>query len=176
MTHLPIACTLGAADFADREAVMAQLGRDALVSAERDAARARLRFAADAGIRDRVDSFVAAESSCCAFLTMRVEEIDDEIVLSIEAPDDAQPVLAEMVDAFDPARGGVMAQQPKARRDAGWLAAGGLLMVLCCAIGPAVIGAVAGTAIGGWLGIACAVVLAAVVGLVLHRRARSSGC
>jgi outer membrane lipoprotein SlyB len=55
------------------------------------------------------------------------------------------------------------------------LIGGGVLMVLCCAVGPAVIGAVAGSAIGGWLGIACAVILAAVVGLVLHRRTRRRG-
>ena len=55
------------------------------------------------------------------------------------------------------------------------LLGGGLLMVLCCAVGPAVIGAVAGSAIGGWLGIACAVILAAVVGLVMRRRASRSG-
>jgi hypothetical protein len=55
------------------------------------------------------------------------------------------------------------------------LLGGGLLMVVCCAVGPAVVGAVAGSAIGGWLGIACAVVLAAAVGLFLHRRTRSRG-
>jgi amino acid transporter len=55
------------------------------------------------------------------------------------------------------------------------LIGGGVLMVLCCAVGPAVIGAVAGSAIGGWLGIACAVILAAVVGLALHRRTRGRG-
>jgi hypothetical protein len=54
----------------------------------------------------------------------------------------------------------------------------GVLMVLCCAVGPAVIGAVAGSAIGGWLGIACAIILAAAVGLTLHRRTRrrTGGC
>jgi hypothetical protein len=57
------------------------------------------------------------------------------------------------------------------------LLGGGVLMVLCCAVGPAVIGAVAGSAIGGWLGIACAVILAAAVGLLLHRRVRTrDGC
>jgi outer membrane lipoprotein SlyB len=57
------------------------------------------------------------------------------------------------------------------------VAGAGVLMVLCCAIGPAVIGAIAGTAVGGWLGIACAVLLAAIAGLLLHRRLRrSSGC
>lgn len=69
-----------------------------------------------------------------------------------------------------------MSDQSNTRRDGTWLAAGGIVMVLCCAIGPAVIGAVAGTAIGGWLGIACAVVLAAVVGFVLHRRGRANRC
>lgn len=51
---------------------------------------------------------------------------------------------------------------------------GGILMVLCCAVGPAVIGAVAGSAVGGWLGIVCAVILAAVVGLILHQRGRAT--
>jgi zinc transporter ZupT len=65
-------------------------------------------------------------------------------------------------------------EQPRRRSDAA-LAGAGVLMVLCCAVLPGVIGAVAGSAIGGWLGIACAVIAAAVVGLVLHRRARSRG-
>ena len=51
----------------------------------------------------------------------------------------------------------------------------GVLMVLCCAVAPAVIGAVAGSAIGGWIGIACAVILAAAVGFLLHRRIGKSG-
>jgi hypothetical protein len=71
-----------------------------------------------------------------------------------------------------------MSANPKPGRGANYaLFGGGLLMVLCCAVGPAVIGAAAGSAIGGWLGIACAVILAAVIGLVLHRRTRNrDGC
>jgi hypothetical protein len=64
--------------------------------------------------------------------------------------------------------------KPGRRADAALLG-GGVLMILCCALGPAVIGAVAGSAIGGWLGIACAVIVAAAVGLILHRRTRSPG-
>jgi hypothetical protein len=58
------------------------------------------------------------------------------------------------------------------------LVGGGVLMVLCCAVGPAVVGSVAGSAIGGWLGIACAIILAATVGLIVHRRTRrrNGGC
>jgi hypothetical protein len=56
------------------------------------------------------------------------------------------------------------------------LAAGAaVLMILCCAVGPAVVGAAAGSAVGGWLGIACAVLLTAAVAWVLHRR-RRTGC
>jgi hypothetical protein len=69
-----------------------------------------------------------------------------------------------------------MSANPKPRPNYA-LFGGGLLMVLCCAVGPAVIGAAAGSAIGGWLGIACAVILAAAVGLILHRRTRNrDGC
>ena len=69
-----------------------------------------------------------------------------------------------------------MSANPKPGRGANCaLFGGGLLMILCCAVGPAVIGAAAGSAIGGVLGIACAVILAAVVGLILHRRTRSRG-
>ena len=55
------------------------------------------------------------------------------------------------------------------------LVGGGLLIVLCCAVGLAVIGVVAGGVIGGWLGIACAIVLAAVAGVILYRRTRGRG-
>jgi hypothetical protein len=62
------------------------------------------------------------------------------------------------------------------RRSDGVLAGGAVLMILCCAVGPAVVGAVAGSAVGGWLGIACAVALAAAAGLVLRRRRGKRGC
>lgn len=57
------------------------------------------------------------------------------------------------------------------------LAGAGIIMVLCCAVGPAVIGAVAGGAIGGWLGIVCAVIVSAAVGVLVYRRTRGRrGC
>ena len=55
------------------------------------------------------------------------------------------------------------------------LVGGGLLMVVCCAVGPAVVGAIAGGAVGGWLGIACAVILSAATALVLRRHTRQRG-
>ena len=63
------------------------------------------------------------------------------------------------------------------RRFHATFAGAAVFMLLCCAVGPAIIGAVAGSAVGGWLGIACAAVLATIAGLFLHRRSRTrSGC
>ena len=66
--------------------------------------------------------------------------------------------------------------QETGRSKDGLLVGGALLMVICCAVLPAAIGAAAGSAIGGWLGITCAVVLAAGVGLFLHRRRGRDSC
>jgi hypothetical protein len=62
------------------------------------------------------------------------------------------------------------------RRIDGVLAGTAVVMVLCCAVGPAVLGAAAGSIIGGWLGIICAIVLAAGVGLMLYSRRGRGKC
>jgi len=99
---LPIACSLSAPDLKDRLAEMATLGRDALIDRRLDATHAQLRFAAGSGVRDRVAAIVAAESWCCAFLTFRVNDEPDPVVLDVTAPAGAEPALAEWVAAFDP--------------------------------------------------------------------------
>lgn len=96
----PVACSLSATELPLRLAEMAALGRAALVDAVADATRAELRFAAGAGVRDRLRAVVAAESRCCAFLTMRVTEERDAVVLTIEAPEGAGSILAGLVAAF----------------------------------------------------------------------------
>jgi hypothetical protein len=53
----------------------------------------------------------------------------------------------------------------------------GFLMLLCCLAGPAVIGAIGGSAIGGVLGIVAAVAIALAVAAVLRWRGKSGrGC
>jgi hypothetical protein len=97
---LPIACSLNATELPQRLAEMADLGHTALIDVRTNATRAQLRFAAGTGVRGRVAAIVAAESQCCAFLDMTVADEPDSVVLSIEAPDHAELVLAELVDAF----------------------------------------------------------------------------
>lgn len=62
------------------------------------------------------------------------------------------------------------------RKADGALAGAGVLMILCCVVGPAAIGVAAGSAIGGWPGILGAVLLAGLVALHLHRRRGRDGC
>jgi hypothetical protein len=99
-TQLPIACSLDATEFPRRLAEMGDVGRAALVDVTHDEVRADLRFAAGNGIRERIEAIVAAESDCCAFLTMSVEDAPDVVVLTIDAPDGAGPILTALVDAF----------------------------------------------------------------------------
>jgi hypothetical protein len=98
--ELPIACALSANDLPERLAEIADLGHAALVGTRHDGAHAELRFAAAAGVRERVAAIVAAESHCCAFLAMRVTDEPDTVVLTIDAPQGAEPVLQELLDAF----------------------------------------------------------------------------
>ena len=99
-SELPIACSLSAAELPVRQAQMAALGRDAMTHTRVDGTHAELRFAARTGVRDRVEEIVVAEGACCAFLTMRVSDAPDTVLLSIDAPDGAELVLRELVDAF----------------------------------------------------------------------------
>ncbi|WP_259315349.1 hypothetical protein [Capillimicrobium parvum] len=99
---------MSASELPRRLEEMAHLGRAALVDAHADSRWAKLCFAAGAGVRDRVLAVAAAEAGCCAFLTMRVTDEPDTVVLTIDAPDGAELVLAELVAAFrgrpEPAR------------------------------------------------------------------------
>jgi hypothetical protein len=98
--ELPIVCSLSATELPVRLAEMAALGRAALLGASVDGTRAAVRFAAGEGVRERVKAIAAAESQCCAFLTLRVSDVGDTVVLSIDAPEGAELVLAELVGAF----------------------------------------------------------------------------
>jgi hypothetical protein len=99
-TDLPIACSLRPNQLAGRLAAMADLGRDALVDVDLRGGQATLRFAAGFGVHERVAAIAAAESGCCAFLTMQVCDEPDAVVLHIAAPEGGELALHELVEAF----------------------------------------------------------------------------
>jgi hypothetical protein len=97
------ACTLTESEMPDRLTQLAALGQR-LLSAEDLGSRAALRFRADADTRARVDAFVAAESVCCAFLSIDVRDEDGCVLVTIAGPDGAEPIVADLVAAFEGAR------------------------------------------------------------------------
>lgn len=100
MTELPMACSLSAAELPGRLAEMSAIGRDALLEAERSERRTILRFRRGDQTRERLDAIVAAESSCCAFLSLELREDSDGIALTIGAPPGGEPVVDDLVAVF----------------------------------------------------------------------------
>ena len=93
------ACTLSAAEMPDRLAETAALGRSLQSSVVVDG-RAVLRFRADDDTRARAAAFVAAESVCCSFLSMELADEPGALVLTVEGPDGAEPIVRELVSAL----------------------------------------------------------------------------
>lgn len=100
-TPLPIACTLTADELPARLAEIRDLSRQALHTKSSTGTHAVLSFDPAPGVHDRLAAIVAAESKCCAFLTMDLAEEPDAITLTIDAPTDAEPVLEELLSSFE---------------------------------------------------------------------------
>lgn len=100
-SNTPIACSLSAADLSARLAEMKRLGQDSLLSVDGDGT---LRFRPDSETRLRLEAIVAAEAECCPFLDLSLREEAGTLVLKIGAPEGAEPVVADLVDAFEATR------------------------------------------------------------------------
>jgi hypothetical protein len=103
--ELPIACSLDGAGLEERLAEIAAAGRVGLLKVERQAGAAVLSFRSGEGMRDRLNRIVAAESECCAFLEMKIQERDDSLELTIRGPEGARPIVEELVEAFSSSSG-----------------------------------------------------------------------
>jgi hypothetical protein len=97
---LPIACSLGASDLQERLSAIAEIGAESLIERSADGERQVLRFRSDAETRRRLQAIVAAESQCCPFLDLSLEDQDGEIVLSISAPEGGRAVAEGLAAAF----------------------------------------------------------------------------
>lgn len=96
----PVACSLGAAELERRITAIAEVGAASLVSRSMANGRHMLRFRAGGQTQRRLEEIVAAESECCSFLDLLLTEENDEIVLSIGAPDGGQETATGLAEAF----------------------------------------------------------------------------
>ena len=97
----PIACTLEAAEAAQRAREIRKLGDDGLLSVDRQDRSVTLRFRPDPGIRDRVEAIAVAEGRCCSFLAFDVTTDDEATMLTIAAPAAGEPVMRELAAMFE---------------------------------------------------------------------------
>jgi hypothetical protein len=93
MTDLPIACTLTSDAMTNRLAFIDELAQDGLIAREPTDAALRVRLRDIEDIERRTRELIAAESSCCSFLTFSLERVDDELVLETSRPDDVRAVI-----------------------------------------------------------------------------------
>ena len=96
-----------------RFAEISALGRDALLDANHDATQVELCFAPGTSVRRRLEAIIAAEAECCAFLTMRLADRPDVLVLTVSAPEGAETVLAQLVAAVRGRRPPVSSDTPE---------------------------------------------------------------
>jgi hypothetical protein len=94
---LPIACSLSDGEQSRRLAEIGAVGRDALRGIDRNG---ELRFRSDPSTRQRLQAVIAAESECCPFLTFELRDQAGELILAIAGPDEAGPLVRELIDAF----------------------------------------------------------------------------
>lgn len=94
----PFSCTLSPEDAARRR-TRDRLLADRLISHHWDGSRgAVLTFPADA--TPLVTRFVRDESACCSFFGFDVDAGEQQVVLRVEAPAGAEPMLHQLVSAF----------------------------------------------------------------------------
>ena len=99
-SQLPIVCSLSAAELPERLAEMRAIGEASFTGAEIDAQRALIRFERRLEIARRLQDVVDKEAECCSFLTMCLTNRPGELELEIVAPDGAESLLEDFVDAF----------------------------------------------------------------------------
>jgi hypothetical protein len=96
-TEIPIACSLGVDELPARLAQIRAIGDDALIGVTSEGT---LRFRAGDTIRERLEAIIAAESQCCSFLHFELAGDGRELVMSVTAPEGAEPLAQGLVDAF----------------------------------------------------------------------------
>lgn len=83
--ELPISCTLGPNDGAERRRRWEALAEAGAASTHRSGHRLEVRYRAEPGVRDELEALAAAERDCCSFVTWDVSHERDEAVLHVRA-------------------------------------------------------------------------------------------
>lgn len=86
MTDLPLACTLGATDGAERSRRWRQLAADAAPVTRRTEGQLAISYQPGPGVLDELRTLAAAEAECCSFVAWAVTEQAGHPTLVVTAP------------------------------------------------------------------------------------------
>jgi hypothetical protein len=92
----PIACTLAPSEYKNRTRDLSDLAQRALTARAPIDDGERLTFIDLPAVERELAAAVAAEATCCSFLTMTLARADEGLVLDVTGPADAQPIIAEL--------------------------------------------------------------------------------
>ena len=98
---LPIACSLSGEEQTERLREFASLSSRVLGAEPTSGGGSLVRFRPDGDTRSQLRRIVAAERECCPFLELSLTENKSDLTLSIEGPEDAKPMIAEIVDTLN---------------------------------------------------------------------------
>ena len=59
-----------------------------------------MRFRHSSETRDRLRTIVSQEAECCAFLDLSLQALEDELVLTLRAPEEARPIVDDLIRSF----------------------------------------------------------------------------
>lgn len=94
MTEKPIACTLSAAEQAQRVASSNAMVVDNMLDVATSERGASMRFRVEA--EDALRELIVAESECCSFLEFDLQPEGDALRLTVEGPEGARPIIDEL--------------------------------------------------------------------------------
>lgn len=87
-------CSLDEAALAERRERWRRLAARALNSAERTPDGARQRLRASAGVEGELRELIALEADCCPTLSFELSVVEEELLLEVRGPAEAEDVLA----------------------------------------------------------------------------------
>jgi len=97
---LPVACTLGLEDGAERVLRWRQLAERSTPLGRRMGRELEVRFQPGPGVQEELETLAAAEAQCCAFVAWTVLVDGGQPVLHVTAPEDQPEDIESIASAF----------------------------------------------------------------------------
>lgn len=97
---LPVACTLGLEDGAERMSRWKRLVERAAPTGRRMGRELEMRFQPGQGVQQELEALAAAEAQCCSFVAWTVLVDDKQPVLRVTAPEDRPEDIESIARSF----------------------------------------------------------------------------